>query len=120
MPERHDCIDLQDLPEGEVRVWHWQQGRHRDRQILLLRQGERVYAYENLCPHALVPLNIASDAFMDYDGRYLQCSNHFAQFRIEDGVCIHGPCKGQALQSFEVEIERGRVYLLLPADPSEV
>jgi nitrite reductase/ring-hydroxylating ferredoxin subunit len=62
-------------------------------------------AYANVCPHRLVPLDFGGLPPMSDDGRYLLCNQHGALFRPEDGVCIEGPCAGEALTALNVASE---------------
>ena len=39
------------------------------------------------------------------------CSTHGAEFRIEDGLCIGGPCRGDRLESVPAHIERGVIMV---------
>ena len=64
--------------------------------VLLLRKGDTVRAFLNLCPHAGRPLDIAPGRFIVEDG-YLICAAHGACFTIPDGECVAGPCRGQSL-----------------------
>lgn len=78
--------------------------------ILVARRGGRVYGYVNSCPHAGSPLDWTPDRFMSLDGRHLQCATHGALFRVEDGACVAGPCRGRALATVPVAIDPdGRV-----------
>lgn len=71
--------------------------------IFIVKRGAGFYAYLNRCPHARLPLNWTPDVFMDADGCYIQCANHGALFRVEDGVCVAGPCAGERLTPVAVE-----------------
>lgn len=83
------------------------------REIFLYRDGRRVFAYENACPHLGSPLEFMPDRFLAADGRHFLCSTHGALFRLEDGHCVSGPCQGQALLQFETEVDGdGRVLLV--------
>lgn len=84
----------------------------RPRALFLVRQGEQVYAYENHCPHAGSPLDWLPDRFLSADQRHIQCATHDALFRIEDGLCVAGPCPGQRLRSLPLEIRDGTVWLV--------
>ena len=42
-------------------------------------------AYRNLCPHHWLPLTYRSPKILSADGTRLRCSNHGAQFSVEDG-----------------------------------
>ena len=70
-----------------------------------------VFGYRNTCPHQGTPLETFGDKFLTADGTYIVCSTHGARFRPEDGVCVAGPCTGQALTPVSVHIERGLVTL---------
>lgn len=83
-----------------------------DAEIIIVRvSSEEIVAYVNRCPHTGASLNWQPDQFLDHTGKYIQCSNHDALFRIEDGVCIAGPCIGQSLSPFRFEIRDGMVFL---------
>jgi len=78
-------------------------GTGRDqRRVFVLRFGETLLAYENLCPHAGTPLNWLPDRFLTRDARHLLCATHGAEFRIGDGFCVKGPCKGKSLRPIPI------------------
>lgn len=67
------------------------------RACVLIRRGEQVWAYENRCPHTGASLDWRPGQVLNPEGTHIQCALHLAQFRMEDGLCVHGPCVGQAL-----------------------
>lgn len=77
---------------------------------MLLRHGERVFAYHNECPHAGRRLDWSPGRFL-IDGGFLICAAHGAMFGIETGRCFAGPCMGGALASVAVEVVDGEVRL---------
>jgi nitrite reductase/ring-hydroxylating ferredoxin subunit len=79
--------------------------------LFLVRRGDQVFAYRNSCPHTGGPLEWVPDRFLNRDGDLIQCATHDALFRIHDGLCVAGPCAGQALGSLPVVIRRGMVCL---------
>ncbi len=79
--------------------------------VVLLRAGDRVHGYWNHCPHCGGPLDLAPDRFLDESGRLLVCATHGALFRIEDGLCVSGPCIGASLMPVAVAVEGGVVRL---------
>lgn len=81
------------------------------RPIFVVRRGNAVKGYLNSCPHIGAELNWQPDAFLDADRRYILCAVHGALFEIDDGRCIAGPCRGEALTPVEVRVERGQVVL---------
>ncbi len=81
-------------------------------EIFLVRQGPRVFAYRNSCPHTGSPLDWAPDDFMSEDGAHIMCHTHGALFEIADGFCVAGPCAGDALRPVAVTLDgAGNVVL---------
>lgn len=83
-------------------------------EFFVVRRGSRVLAYRNSCPHTGVGLEWQPDRFLDTEGTFIQCHTHGALFRIEDGLCIAGPCLGQSLRPLAVASRDGTVYLAEP------
>lgn len=83
--------------------------------IVLVRWEQRLYAYRNECPHTGAPMEDGPDGFMDYTGYYLQCCIHGALFRIDDGLCIQGPCLHCHLSPVAVAVEDGWVVATVEA-----
>ncbi len=79
--------------------------------IFIVRNGNKVSAYQNSCPHNLAPLNWAPDVFLSYDKDYIQCANHGALFEIDSGQCIYGPCIGQKLMPIDTKIIHGIIHV---------
>jgi len=79
--------------------------------IFLVRSDGAVHGYRNSCPHTGAPLDWTPDQFLDLDHAFIQCAVHGALFRIEDGVCLRGPCLGQALRPVPVQVAEGWVLL---------
>jgi len=78
--------------------------------LVLLRFGDTVRAYLNVCPHAGRPLNWAPGKFLLAHGQ-LVCAAHGAAFKPEDGSCIGGPCRGESLTAYAVSVRDGEVQL---------
>eukprot|EP00967_Tisochrysis_lutea_P096936 scaffold142161_cov26-Tisochrysis_lutea.AAC.1 len=72
--------------------------------LFAIHAEDGVHVFENWCPHAGGPLNLFPDTFIAPDRQHLICSRHAARFRFEDGVCVHGPCVGHALNEVPVEV----------------
>lgn len=81
-------------------------------EFFVVRKRDRVVAYVNSCPHTGAPLNWSPDEFLDLDKHVIQCSTHDARFRIEDGLCLAGPCVGDSLKKVQIEVRDG--WVLLP------
>jgi nitrite reductase/ring-hydroxylating ferredoxin subunit len=71
----------------------------------------KLFAYENKCPHTGVELNWQENSFLNYDNSNIQCATHGAQFQINDGFCIWGPCIGQYLKEIPLKVVSNKVYL---------
>lgn len=98
---------LEDIPDGEGRGFE----ADREANIFVVRQGGRVYGYVNSCPHAASPLDWMENQFMSLDKSHILCATHGAEFRIEDGYCVLGPCRGQSLEPVAVEVQGEEVVL---------
>jgi len=84
--------------------------------IVVVRTREGIYAYRNCCPHTGAPMEWEPDQFLDYTGVLIQCGIHGAQFRIDDGYCIAGPCARQSLQRIAVIEKDGWLIALEPLE----
>ncbi len=86
-----------------------------EREIFVVRTGERVNAYVNSCPHIGTPLEFRPDQFLTRDRNEILCSTHGARFEIATGHCVAGPCRGQSLRRVPVKVVDGRIWLSHPA-----
>lgn len=107
-PERALCR-LDDIPEGGSRGFGPAPGGFTG--LFAVRREGRVFVYVNCCPHIGTPLDWAPGHFLDPDGRRIVCATHGAEFAIEGGLCLHGPCFGERLESVKIEIRDGVVFV---------
>lgn len=107
----YEICDLQDIPDGSAKGFCVETAGG-EREILIVRKQGRIHGYLNRCPHTGVNLEWKPDHFLDNSGQLIQCSTHGARFRIEDGYCIHGPCRGDSLQSLTIRFSGGRIWLV--------
>jgi nitrite reductase/ring-hydroxylating ferredoxin subunit len=77
----------------------------------IVRKGDAVYGYMNRCPHIGATMDYKIDEFLTRDRQRIECSYHGAEFRIEDGFCVLGPCEGLKLTPVALRLEDGRVIL---------
>ncbi len=75
----------------------------------VVRRGEEVIGYLDRCPHIGTPLTLGDDRYLTRDGGHILCSTHGALFRLEDGLCLAGPCPGRTLPSWPVTVVDGLV-----------
>ena len=93
---------IDDVPDGGA---HVVDEGPAGKPVVIVRRGERVWAYANRCPHFSVPLDFEPGRISCYRSQVLMCAHHSALFRFEDGHCIEGPCTGAALDAFTVEVD---------------
>lgn len=99
---QHEVASLEDLPQGEGFLF-----RSGPYQVALFRDGERVSAIDNECPHAG-----ASLAGGDSDGHIVACPFHGWEFDCQTGECLS--VEGFDVATYPVVIENGIVKLNLP------
>lgn len=75
----------------------------------VVRRGTGVFGYVDRCPHAALPLAQSLDACLSADGRFIRCAWHGALFDPASGLCLDGPCVGQRLAAWPVEVVEGEV-----------
>lgn len=97
------------LPDGQQQL------------IFVLRVQGRVYAYQDACPHyGNTPLAWRRDAYLNADGTRIICAAHGAEFLPDTGVCVLGPCLGQALTPVALQQhEDGALTLVRPITNNE-
>jgi nitrite reductase/ring-hydroxylating ferredoxin subunit len=93
-----------EIAEGQARGFVIGEGVAR-RDVILVRRGGVLCAYVNSCPHQGTPLETFPDRFLSHDGSQLICSTHGARFRVDDGVCVSGPCLGKVLPAISVVVD---------------
>lgn len=78
----------------------------------VVRRGAEVFAYVNRCPHAGHPLNWQADQFLTSTRTLILCGSHGAQFMIDTGRCVVGPCLGRELTRLAVHVKDGKILLV--------
>jgi len=78
--------------------------------LILLRRGEQVNGYLNICPHAGNRLDYAPGKFL-LKNASLICAVHGAVFNQVDGLCTGGPCRGQSLRAVPLRVVDGFICL---------
>ena len=100
---------LEEIEDGEGRGFEIGEGAEA-LSLFVVREGEAAYAYVNACPHMGTPLNWggfdgSGGHFVSAASGNILCATHGAEFRVEDGHCLAGPCLGQGLQPAEISRE---------------
>ena len=94
---------LDEFPEGEK--IEKELGNYH---ILILRQSDKWYAFEAMCPHMSRPLN---DALVN--DKILECIWHNMSFNIESGEIVNesGFFDIPDLRLFNIKVENKEVYV---------
>jgi nitrite reductase/ring-hydroxylating ferredoxin subunit len=109
---RRALCRLDDIPDGGAKGFGPPTGGFTG--LFAVRRGDAVFVYVNSCPHIGVPLDWAPDRFLTRDASRIICATHGAEFGIEDGVCLRGPCLGDRLEAVMIDVEDG--IILVPED----
>jgi nitrite reductase/ring-hydroxylating ferredoxin subunit len=104
---------LEDIPDGGARGFAVE-GPEFAQRLVVVRHGTAAFGYVNSCPHVPTRLDHTPGEFLDETGAYLECQGHGALFRVGDGYCIEGPCKGESLFPAAIRVAEGRVRLDCP------
>jgi nitrite reductase/ring-hydroxylating ferredoxin subunit len=78
--------------------------QHLETPIVLIREGSRVMAYLDRCPHAHWPLSEG-----EIDGGVLHCLGHGWQFDVVTGRCLNAPA--YRLKPFSVTLSGDSVLI---------
>ncbi|HTH74428.1 MAG TPA: Rieske (2Fe-2S) protein [Trinickia sp.] len=82
--------------------------------LFIVRRGAELRAYRDACPHfGDTPMAWRKNAYLNGDGTRIVCHAHGAQFDIESGECLLGPCLGQRLEPVEIEVTRDGDIVLM-------
>jgi nitrite reductase/ring-hydroxylating ferredoxin subunit len=101
---------LDDLPDGDSRGFD--PGVSGLDTIIVVRQGRRVYAWLDVCPHQGTPMAWRRHAYLNAARDRIVCNAHGALFDIQTGVCTLGPCLGQSLTPVALNLRHdGEVHL---------
>jgi nitrite reductase/ring-hydroxylating ferredoxin subunit len=76
-----------------------------------VRRSAEIFVYVNSCPHIGVPLDWVPDRFLTADGSRIVCATHGAEFAIDDGECVRGPCLGDRLEAVMIQVKDGVILV---------
>jgi nitrite reductase/ring-hydroxylating ferredoxin subunit len=104
---------VEEMDEGSVRKFWIICQKYRVDAFLVNEDGN-FHAYVNRCRHMPTPLDFIRDQFLSEDGKYLMCYSHGALYEFATGLCVSGPCKGEALYRLPVRVDRGEILVGCP------
>lgn len=80
----------------------------------VVRKGKDYFAYQNLCKHLPVTLDLNDNSFFNHDKSHLQCQMHGAVYEMQTGLCIGGPCEGARLNPLKLVDEGTQLVVVFP------
>ena len=101
---------LADIPDGDAREYVFGRGTTVF-SMFVVRRGQSVYGYLNICPHYSSPLNYRAGEFLSEDKRFIRCTMHFSEFRIEDGYGLTGAAERCWLDPVPVHVENDQIVI---------
>jgi nitrite reductase/ring-hydroxylating ferredoxin subunit len=107
-----DCriVDADEVTTDDTVVFTAKSGFETTEGLLARLDDGTIVAYTNYCPHWRdVRLDKGSGA--NVRNGDLVCGKHGATFAKATGDCDFGPCEGAVLDTFEVTVADGDVYL---------
>lgn len=104
---------LDEIADGAARGFD-PLGQGRDT-MFVVRQGDAVFGWRNFCPHyGHDNMAWTKDAFLTHDGARIVCGAHGAEYEIDTGICVAGPCPGRRLKPVPLTLRDGAVFLAEP------
>ena len=99
---------LDDIPEGAARGFDLK-GEGRD-SVFVVRKAGEVFAYRDACPHyqGATSLPWRKNAYLGASRQFIVCAAHGAEFEIDTGLCVHGPCLGESLTNVRIHMSEDR------------
>lgn len=86
IPQKGTCLaTLEAIPDPGARASEWEGGA-----VLIVRRGDAVTAWSNVCPHIGLPLTLPDGRGLLHRGETLVCPVHGASFDAADGRCTGG------------------------------
>ncbi|QDH17465.1 FAD-dependent oxidoreductase [Swingsia samuiensis] len=107
MPESdfRDLVAFDELEDGKITTFSV-----KDKSIILIRDGENVYALDGKCPHKHAPMGQGVFCKNDREHGVVVCPWHKAVFRVQDGG-LEEPVALEGLASYSVDVRDGRVFV---------
>ena len=103
--------DANEIPHGQVLEFRFGGDSPFAFRMFIYNDQGNFRAFRNSCPHFDVPLNHLPEELFSPDGRFFVCMTHNAQFDKHSGLCVAGPCAGEALES--IPLRRDGDHLLV-------
>lgn len=95
-----------EFPDGEITLVELVASSGRDVEVIVVRLGDRLSAYLNVCAHQGLPLEAA---LLDTDAETLTCPWHGYCFDATSGRCMSAP--GAQLEQLALRVDDGQVWI---------
>jgi nitrite reductase/ring-hydroxylating ferredoxin subunit len=99
---------LEEIAEPGAKGFRFREGAAMFAGFVARKDGQ-VRGNVDTCPHNGWPLSMLDDRYFTREKDLILCAGHGALFRPDDGVCVAGPCLGEALESWPVTVADGEV-----------
>jgi nitrite reductase/ring-hydroxylating ferredoxin subunit len=103
-----EICSLDEIPDGTGKILQIPSDLE-DISIIVLRSGNRCYAYVNHCPHFGMKLAESDSQLIFESNHWIKCNVHYAQFSWHNGLCLAGDCESESLQQVPIKIQNGMV-----------
>ena len=98
------------LAEGQA-ITATTQAFGQDQPLIIVKWQGTIRAFRNWCPHMGTPLDWEPGKVWNYDHTQLMCATHGAMFEPDTGLCTRGPCRGQRLHGWQLDIVDGMIVV---------
>ncbi len=104
---------IADMRNGDTRVFTFPTA-YGDMQGFVIHHNGLFRAYENKCRHWPVPLNYRDIGLFAPSRDRIRCLHHGAEFDPGTGLCDAGPCRGEFLTRFALEVDGDDAVVTVP------
>jgi nitrite reductase/ring-hydroxylating ferredoxin subunit len=101
---------LEDIADGDAKEYVFGRGTTVF-SMFVVRRGDAVFGYLNICPHYSSPLNYRAGQFLNEERTRIRCTMHFAEYRIEDGFGVAGAGANCWLDPVPVYLRDGQIVI---------
>ena len=104
---------LDELPDGSARGFD-PVGCGQDT-LFAVRHGASAHVWADRCPHHGTPMAWRKDEYLNAARDRIVCAAHGAQFEIDTGICVLGPCLGDRLKPIPFAVDLSGELVLTEA-----
>ncbi|MFC7233038.1 Rieske (2Fe-2S) protein [Saliphagus sp. GCM10025308] len=110
MSTRTRVASLEDVLTDSTAIFRVRAADGIEREAICHRRDGEVFGWLNACQHFThIPIDKGDGAAMR-NGEFV-CENHGVYFEADSGRCTFGPCQGAYLETVDLAVTDGTVYL---------